>query len=355
VVDKEGKKLASRLFRNRGKLRFEDVTIKAGLPADLWGFGIALADLNQDRRLDLYVCGSDRLYLSQADGTFKEAKESSAVFDHKGKDLDRVTGAVFGDLDNDGDLDLITGPHNYHGPSRVHVFRNEGLVKGVPGFREITRELGIPAMPQKAPHLEIQDFDNDGRPDLYWSTFFAEGKKRVPFIARGLGMKEGWPRFDVPPVPEFREEILKKNIPPAEGRSMIYYVGGPALDYDGDGAVDLFSINWPPEGTRFYRNHTKGGNWLQVRVEGTRSNRMGIGAEVRLYQKGKAGDAKHLLGYQVITVNGGYSGSRPALVHFGLGNLDACDVEVRLPSGAASLRLHGQAANRRVTLNEPLK
>jgi hypothetical protein len=329
------------------------VTEKAGLPADLFGFGIAIADLNGDRRPDFHVCGPNRLYLSQPGNTFKEAESLRGTFDHKGKELDSVTGAALGDLDGDGDLDLITGPHNYHGPSRVHVFLNEGLKDAVPRFREVTRELGIPPLPQKSPHPEIQDFDNDGIPDLYWSVYFAEGTKRWPFLCKGLGVRDGQPRFAVPELPAFSEEALKKNAPPATGVGMVYYVNGPAVDYDGDGDLDFCCGIWPPEPSRSFRNDTKGGNWLQVRVEGKKMNRMGVGARVRIYPADRAGRKTDLLGHQEISLNGGYSSGRPALLHFGLGKVESCDVEVTLPSRAEAVVLRRVKARQLVTVQEP--
>lgn len=342
-----------RLFRNLGNYRFEEVTRKVGLPDDLWGAGVAVADLNGDGRPDFYLCGCNRLYLSQADKTYKEAVTLRPLFNPPEKDLDWVTGASFGDLNRDGNLDLITGRHHYHGPSRVHVFLNEGLKAGVPQFREITRDLGIPALPQKAPHPEIQDFDNDGLPDLYWSAFFAEGTQRSPFLCKGLGVRDGLPRFAIPEVPTFDLERVKTNEPPAKGVGMIYYVNGPAVDYDGDGKLDFFCGIWPTEPSRLFRNETQGGNWLQVRVKGKKMNRMGLGAQVRLYAAGKVGEPDALLGYQQITVNGGYSSGRPALVHFGLGKPDTCDLEVTLPSRSEPVILRKVKGNRLLTVEEP--
>ncbi|HXG10919.1 MAG TPA: hypothetical protein VNK04_14260 [Gemmataceae bacterium] len=93
---------------------------------------------------------------------------------------------------------------------------------------------------------------------------------------------------------------------------MVYYVDGSAVNYDGDGDLDFFAGIWPDEGSRFFRNETKGGNWLQVRIEGRKMNRQRAGARVRVYAAGKAGDRSALLGFQEITLNGGYSSVRPA-------------------------------------------
>ena len=139
---------------------------------------------------------------------------------------------------------------------------------------------------------------------------------------------------------------------------MVYYVDGPAVDYDGDGDLDIFAGIWPQEGSRFFRNDTPGGNWLQVRVEGTKTNRMGIGAAVRVFasEASRAPDTtakRQLLGYQEITLNGGYSSGRPALVHFGLGKAEIVDVEVALPSREEPVVRRDVKAWQRLLVREP--
>ena len=348
-----------RLFHNLGNFKFEETTQKAGLAGELWGAGIAIADLNGDLRPDFYVCGVNRLYLCQTDGTFKEAESQRAVFNQPEKELDWVCGASFGYLNGDGRLDLITGRHHYFGPSRLHVYLNEGVRDGVPQFREITKELGLSALPQKAPHCEIQDFDNDGIPDLYWSVYFTEGKTRRPFICKGLGVKDGLPRYAVPSTEGIKlvtsKEGKVQNEAPAEGLGLVYYVASPAIDYNGDGKLDFCCGIWPDEPSRLFRNNTPGGNWLQVRVAGSKMNRMGIGAQVRLYAAGKLGDKSALLGYLKITVNGGYSSGRPAIVHFGLGKAVTCDVEVTFPSKTAPAQVLRTKANQILTVTEAAK
>ena len=337
----------SRLYRNTGNMKFEDVTERAGLPADLHGFGVALADLNDDRRLDLFICGPNRLYLSEGKDRYREAQHLRPVLEFKGKDAeDYVTGASFGDLGGDGRIDLITGVH--HIPARVRVFMNRSK-SGAVSFADVTTDLNIPELPQKAPNCQIADFDQDGLADLYWSAWFAEGAKRQPLICRGLGVKDGLPRFDLPPLPPVNATHAKRNQAPPDGsRGMLYYVNGPAIDYDADGDLDFFAGIWPEESSRLFRNDTPAaGNWLTVSVQGRRMNRMGIGARVRVTTPGLPAQVQDL------TMNGGYSGSRPPVAHFGLGPATQADVEVHFPTQSKPLLLKGVPANRPLVVPEP--
>jgi hypothetical protein len=100
------------------------------------------------------------------------------------------------------------------------------------------------------------------------------------------------------------------------------------VDFDNDGRLDFFAGIWPDENSKLFRNETKGtGHWLKVRVEGTKSNRMGIGAKVELRSGGR------LVGFREIGIAGGYSGSGAAIAHFGVGKLEVVDISVRMPAG----------------------
>lgn len=92
------------LFRNKGNWQFEDVTEKAGVGNERWGFGVAVGDYDADGRPDMYVSnyGVSRLYHNNGDGTFTDVAEKLGVA-RKGWS----TGATFGDYDKDGRLDLF--------------------------------------------------------------------------------------------------------------------------------------------------------------------------------------------------------------------------------------------------------
>jgi hypothetical protein len=323
---------SSRLFRNLGKLRFKDVTAKAGLPKDLFGLGCAIADVNGDGRPDFFVAHSNRFFLSSANGKYRESAALNKTFAWKPlHNEDWPCGVAFGDLNNDGRLDLVLGIHCE--TSRNRVYLNEGVVKGVPRFRDVTAASGMPArLPQKAPHVEIQDFDNDGRPDIFFSNGRLADGRVTPLICRNTGSKNKIPQFAL-------------NLPP--DKVNFYFAASPTGDFDNDGRLDLILINWfRGNHTRLLRNVSAKKNWLQIRVRGKRMNRMGIGAKITV--RSSTGARR---GFQEIATGYGYASGQPALAHFGLGDEQRVRVEVRFPDGK-KIQLQNVAANQRLLIKE---
>lgn len=360
----------SRLFRNKGNLQFEDVTDAVGIPPVAPGLGVAVADVNNDGWPDFFLCTGviNTLFLNDGRGKFHELPGARQLFAYKGAGEaggDNMTcGVHFCDVNRDGLLDLVLGQH-YSMPWRDTVpnklFINRGVKDGVPTFEDVTEKAGLTPLGLKSPHVEFQDFDNDGWPDIYFSTVKFKDGKPYPVIFRHQGVvKDG--------VPLFRDDAWAVNdFPTAEDRAMvdvgkmfekikrekkvIYTAPGPTGDYDNDGRIDLFLPSWWPDmRSMLLRNETKGGNWLRVQVEGTKGvNRMGIGARVNLYAEGKLGQAAALLGCREIAAGYGYASGQPAYAHFGLGAAQNVDVEVILPHGK------GKLAQKAVTANQVLK
>lgn len=338
IEDKFTSAPRSVLLRNLGGLKFQDVTNEAGLPADIFGLGLAVADVNGDGRPDIFAGHSNRLFLSQPGNRFREAMELAPVFKHEPLNSeDWPCGVAFGDLNRDGLLDLVISAHSVR--ARNRVFLNDGLRDGVPQFREITREAGLAdIVPARCPHVEIQDFDNDGWPDIYLSAGWLDDGRVTPLIFHHDGQRGSVPHF-TPPRPI--------------AAPMIYYPAGPSGDFNQDGRLDLFLVNWfAGNHSRLLRNDAAPRRWLDVRVTGRKTNRMGIGAQVRIFSAGHLGDAAHLLGFQEVTIGCGYASGQPALCHFGLGAAQQIDVEVRLPGGAVMKSL-GVKADQFITIKEP--
>lgn len=333
VEDTFTQKPSSRLFRNKGQLQFEDVTKTAGLPEDIFGLGLAVADLNGDGKPDFFVPHSNRLFLSKGDGTYQEPAELREFFAWKAASReDWPCGAVFADLNRDSKLDLVLTIHGV--PARNKVYLNLGLKNGIPQFRDITQEAGLAdPVPVRCPHVEVQDFDNDGWPDIYISAGWKDDKDEVtPLIFRHGGIKDGLPRF-VPPRP------IKGP--------MVYWPAGPTADYDRDGRVDIFLINWFKDNhSRLLHNESSKRHWLDVQVVGKdKLNRMGIGCQVSVYRAGQLGKTEALLGFAEIATGYGYASGQPALCHFGLGDEQMVDISVRAPDGRRWER-HGVKGDR---------
>ncbi|HXG12830.1 MAG TPA: CRTAC1 family protein [Gemmataceae bacterium] len=359
---------SSRLFRNLGNLRFQDVSREAGLPEGIPGLGVAAADVNNDGWPDFFLAaqgGGNVLFLNDGKGRFREAPDSRKVFAWEGAGGDNmVCGVCFADVNRDGLLDAVLGQHYqtpWRSPVPVRLYLNRGIKDGNPIFEDVTEQVGLRPLPMKGPHVELQDFDNDGWPDLYVSMVkFADGKP-YPLIYKHLGVTGGLPRF--------REDALAVNdFPTPEDRAIkrtgdlfdkilrekkiIYMAAAPSGDYDNDGRLDLFLANWWAEApSLLLRNETPGGSWLQVQVQGDKGvNRMGIGARVKVYSAGKLGDAAALLGCRDIGVGYGYASGQAAVAHFGLGKETVVDVEVILPHGKGTLVRRGIKANQRLTV-----
>ena len=159
-----------RLFRNLGGFKFEDVTEKAGVgdhgeAAKVWKQGVTFADVNNDGKLDIYVCrfnAPNLLYINQGDGTFKEMAHAYGL-DVK----DSSVMASFCDYDRDGRLDLYIVTNllditTHPSGQRGYLFHQNS--DGT--FTNVTPRLG--EVEETQSHSATWwDYDGDGWPDLY--------------------------------------------------------------------------------------------------------------------------------------------------------------------------------------------
>lgn len=364
----------SRILRNVGKLKFADVSEKVGLPAGMTGLGTAAGDINNDGWPDVFLAGrngGNRLFLNDGRGAFTEHSQSPKLFEwsfHDGDDT--PCGVCFADVNLDGWMDLLIGQHYdrpWQEPVPIRLYLNRPGQTRSPAdsrsappriFQDVTEAAGLKPLFLKAPHVEVQDFDNDGLPDISTSIVRFDGTRTVPTIFRGMGITaKGLPHFELTghdindyPTKADREirrsgEFFKKVL--AE-RKIIYTAPAPTADFDRDGRVDIFLANWFAESpSMLLRNETPKRNWLQVKLNAVSGlNRMAIGCKVKLYEEGKAGDASALIGHREISVGFGYASGHEAVAHFGLGKRESCDLVIEFPHSL------GQVTHKRLKANQ---
>ena len=343
------------LLKNKGNLKFENVTAAVGIPSDVQGLGLAVGDVNNDGWPDIFVAGGARtgtllqdnrnyLFIANRDGTYRQF--TGNVFDWRpfnGGYEDWVSGAAFCDLNRDGRLDLVIAHHfgssaelGVGAPLRVYLNRGNDA-NGNPVFEDITSKTGMPNIVSKSPHVEIQDFDNDGWPDIYTSVRIdTSDGNTAPLIFLHNGLTAGDPAFTSP-------NIINPH----------YFAGGPVADFNRDGKLDIFlnefrSVKGTPTPSVLFRNIGAPGNWLQVKYsDGT--NTMGVGAKVKIYKAGTS----TLLGFREISPAFGWSSSQPAIAHFGLGDEEFIDVVVEMPFGGPVYTETNVPANRMIVMPNP--
>ncbi|HTL66810.1 MAG TPA: FG-GAP-like repeat-containing protein [Lacunisphaera sp.] len=166
-----------RLFRNLGGFKFEDVTAKAGVGdvganALIWKQGATFVDINNDGRLDLYVCRFDApnlLYINQGDGTFKEMAHAYGL---DVKDASMM--AAFGDYDRDGRLDVFIQTNLLDAATHPDGQRDYLFHQNADGtFTNVTDRSGVAPGPTHGNSAIWWDYDDDGWPDLYVANDFA--------------------------------------------------------------------------------------------------------------------------------------------------------------------------------------
>ena len=331
--------LVNQLFHNNHDGTFTDVSESSGIGRYVGkGMGVAFADFDGDGFTDVFVANDSvrsLLFHNQGDGTFKEiGLEAGVALREDGSPIAGM-GADFRDFDNDGLPDIVvSGMLN----DSFLLFRNLGKRYQFDDWGERT---GIQAGTRQLTgwSLGMYDFDNDGWKDLFFALSHFPNLER--FIGRSVALPNkvfrnlGGKRF--PDVSATAGEDFQK---PA------LHHGAAFADFDNDGRVDVVVsvLNGP---AKLYRNVTpNAGHWLAFKLQGTRSNRQGLGAVIRVTLP----DGRVLTNHATTSV--GYASSSEALVRFGLADQQrTARVEVRWPGGSTQV-MTDVAADRVVDVKE---
>jgi hypothetical protein len=382
-------------------MTFTDVTERAGVGDSRWSTSAAFADYDSDGDLDLYVanyltldfdelppkicshrgetvmCGpaglegaADVLYRNNGDGTFTDVTISSGTVD---RDKYYGLGAVWSDLDNDLDLDLVVA--NDATPNFLYVNQGNG------SFREAGFAAGLAVnadgQTQAGMGIDAADYDNDGLADIIMTHFAMEystlyrnfgnlmfedysGRARImesEWLVVSWGVRfvdfdhDGWKDL-IHSNGHVYPYLLRSKINESYEQPTTFFLNnrdgtfsdvsrkvGPDVqiprvgraaafaDYDNDGDIDFVTANL--NGTpSLYRADTPSGNhWIMFRTTGESSNKDGIGARISV----TIGEQRQI--WEIKRTLGIYSVSDPR-AHFGLGVSKKVDrVTVQWPGG----------------------
>jgi hypothetical protein len=245
-------------------------------------------------------------------------------------------GVDFRDFDDDGWPDLIvTGMVN----DSYQLFRNLGHMAG---FDDFTAKGGLAAATRRLTGwaTALFDFDNDGWKDL----FFANA--HFPELGRLLGSPAALTNSVFRNNGGGRFEDVSASAGPDLQQSA-FYRGAAFADFDNDGKVDVVVTAIGSEARLFHNVTATPNHWIAFHLRGTKSNRDGIGARIRITLP----SGKTLFNHATTSV--GYASSSEPLVRFGLGRESRLrDVEIAWPSGTVQ-RLTDIAAGRIVEVREP--
>ena len=233
----------NKLYLNRGNFQFEDVTEQAGVAGSrAWSTGVAMADVNGDGWMDIYVCNSgdvegdnkqNELFINQGNGTFKEMGEAYGLADQGFS-----THAVFFDYDKDGDLDVYLLNNSYQAIGTFNKMQNERPVRDPVGgdklfrndgekFTDVSEEAGIyGSVIGFGLGITIGDINQDSWPDIFISNDFFE--KDYLYVNNQDGTFT---------------EALESSMRSVSAASM----GADIADLNGDGLMDIFVTDMLPE------------------------------------------------------------------------------------------------------------
>jgi len=327
-----------RLWHNRGNGTFEDVTQKAGLfDTTSKSLGIAILDANQDGWPDIFISNDtqpNKLYMNNTNGTFTEKAVPSGVAYSEDGVARAGMGVAAADYDRSGYPGLLITNFSNQMLAFYHNERNGLFVDEAPHS-----EVGRASLLTLGFGCFFFDYDLDGWPDIYIANgHIDDAIERVQPRVRYAEPPHLFHNLGAGKFAEVSGEMGRAFAAPRVARGAAYG------DINNDGTLDvLVSTNGGP--ASLFKNTGATNHSLRIKVVGTKSNRDGLGATVRL-TSGPDTQA------QMLTSGNSYLSSSELMLTFGLGDHSKADaIEIRWPSGQID-RVANVPADQIITVKE---
>jgi enediyne biosynthesis protein E4 len=332
--------LHNTLYRNNGDGTFTDVSQETGIASHMGkGMSVSFADYDGDGFLDAFVANDTTpafLFHNIGGKKFEEVGVAAGVaYAPDGSTLSGM-GSDFRDINNDGRPDIwYTAVEHQSFPLLVN--------RGHGDFDDLTLANGLrPTTEMSGWGNGIYDFDNDGWKDLFVarsnvldniSELSPSRKYPEPnSVFRNLGNGK-FEEVNATAGPDFQIEAA--------------YRGAAFGDLDNDGRIDVVVTVLGGQLKIFHNISDTGNHWMLLKLVGTESNRMGIGAQIHITTEDGCSQ------WNEVTTAVGYASSSDSRVHFGLGtNKKITSIEIRWPSGIKQT-LHDLTVDRILTIEEP--
>ena len=327
-----------RLWHNRGNGTFEDVTQKAGLfDTTSKSLGIAILDANQDGWPDIFISNDtqpNKLYMNNTNGTFTEKAVPSGVAYSEDGVARAGMGVAAADYDRSGYPGLLITNFSNQMLAFYHNERNGLFVDEAPHS-----EVGRASLLTLGFGCFFFDYDLDGWPDIYIANgHIDDAIERVQPRVRYAEPPHLFHNLGAGKFAEVTGEMGRAFAAPRVARGAAYG------DINNDGTLDvLVSTNGGP--ASLFKNTGATNHSLRIKLVGTKSNRDGLGATVRL-TSGPDTQA------QMLTSGNSYLSSSELMLTFGLGDHSKADaIEIRWPSGQID-RVANVPADQIITVKE---
>ena len=327
--------LTNTLYRNRGDGTFEDVSERAGIARHHGrGMSVAFADYDSDGFMDVFVTNDNQenfLFHNRGDGTFEEVGVLAGVaLPNSGKPVSSM-GTDFRDYDNDGRPDIsVVGLANETFP----LFRNLG--GGL--FEDATYRTRLSALTIERSGWSTGFFDlnNDGWKDLFTTCSHVDNNVEMFQATRYKQPNAIFANLGNGTFSDASAQAGEDFQAPRAHRGCAF------ADFNNDGKIDVVVASLQDRAELWENISPDPNHWIILKLTGTKSNRDGIGARVRIDKQ-----------WNHMTSACGYASSSHFGVHFGLGTVEKIpSIEIKWPSGIVQV-LQDVNANQILQVREP--